>query len=195
IEFAGRNIRHWPINYVRRRMVISEAMPHLFSGPILEALDPFYARSPQPDNGDQESHEDRMSRVTMALWNADGTEIVEQLPSQFADRLTEQGRSLSGGQRQRLALARALLTDADTLVLIEPTSAVDAHSEARIAERVKQARLGKTTAIVTVSPLILEHADTVVLIDPKNKNAVAEGGHRELLAHNPAYRDVVGRGQ
>src|SRR5699024_12032569 len=77
IEFAGRNIRHWPINYVRRRMVISEAMPHLFSGPILEALDPFYARSPQPDNGDQESHEDRMSRVTMALWNADGTEIVE----------------------------------------------------------------------------------------------------------------------
>lgn len=195
IEFAGRNIRHWPINYVRRRMVISEAMPHLFSGPILEALDPFYARSPQPDNGDQESHEDRMSRVTMALWNADGTEIVEQLPSQFADRLTEQGRSLSGGQRQRLALARALLTDADTLVLIEPTSAVDAHSEARIAERVKQARLGKTTAIVTVSPLILEHADTVVLIDPKNKNAVAEGGHRELLAHNPAYRDVVSRGQ
>ena len=61
--------------------------------------------------------------------------MLEALPDGLDSEVEERGRSFSGGQRQRLALARALLTDAETLVLVEPTSAVDAHTEARIAER------------------------------------------------------------
>jgi ABC-type multidrug transport system fused ATPase/permease subunit len=77
-------------------------------------------------------------------------------------------------------------------VLVEPTSAVDAHTEARIAERVAEHRRGRTTVVTTVSPLWLHHADHVVLL--AGGRVVAEGRHEDLLADEPAYRDVVARG-
>ncbi|MER7083307.1 ATP-binding cassette domain-containing protein, partial [Saccharopolyspora kobensis] len=73
--------------------------------------------------------------------------------------LDERGRSLSGGQRQRLLLARALCADADVLILDEPTSAVDAHTEARIVARVKEFRAGRTTIVLSQSPLWTSVAD------------------------------------
>ena len=68
-------------------------------------------------------------------------------------------------------------------MLVEPTSAVDAHTEARIADRLREARAGRTTVIVTASPLVLDRADRVVLVDD-GRVAVAEGTHRELLRAN-----------
>src|SRR5690606_23831879 len=118
------------------------------------------------------------------------------LPICLAGELPEKGRSLSGGQRQRVALARALLTEPEILVLVEPTSAVDAHTEARIAERVAEVRRGRTTLVVTASPLVLDHLDEVVLLDD-DATVAASGTHAELLArraaHGAAYRAVVGR--
>jgi ABC-type multidrug transport system fused ATPase/permease subunit len=73
----------------------------------------------------------------------------------------ERGREVSGGQRQRLNLARALAADADVLVLDEPTSAVDAHTEARITERVAALRRGQTTVVFSQSPLWTHVADEV----------------------------------
>ena len=105
--------------------------------------------------------------------------------------MEERGRSFSGGQRQRLVLARALLADAEILVLVEPTSAVDAHTEARIARRLRDARRGRTTVVVTGSPLVLDQADRVVFLE--DGRVAATGTHRELLESSPAYRDVVAR--
>jgi len=105
----------------------------------------------------------------------------------------ERGRSFSGGQRQRLVLARALLADPEILVLVEPTSAVDAHTEARIARDLRAAREGRTTVIVTPSPPVPDRADPVGPVE--GGRAVAEGTHRELLGTSPAYRDVVTRGE
>jgi ABC-type multidrug transport system fused ATPase/permease subunit len=105
----------------------------------------------------------------------------------------ERGRSFSGGQRQRLSLARALLTDAPTLVLVEPTSAVDAHTEARVAAGVRERRAGRTTVVMTASPLLLDQADHVAYL--RGGRVVAEGSHRELLARNRAYRRTVIRGE
>jgi ABC-type multidrug transport system fused ATPase/permease subunit len=88
-------------------------------------------------------------------------------------------------------LARALAVDAPILVLVEPTSAVDAHTEARIAERVAAVRRGRTTVISTVSPLWLHHADRVVLLE--DGDVSVEGTHEDLLRDSPAYRRVVAR--
>ncbi|MET9960504.1 ABC transporter ATP-binding protein [Streptomyces sp. NPDC006326] len=106
-------------------------------------------------------------------------------------RITERGRSLSGGQRQRLALARSLATDPEVLVLDEPTSAVDSHTEARIADGIAALRAGRTTVVLASSPLLLDRADRVVLI---HEGAVAASGtHRALLRAEPLYREVVTR--
>jgi ABC-type multidrug transport system fused ATPase/permease subunit len=86
-----------------------------------------------------------------------------------------------------------VLRDPDVLVLVEPTSAVDAHTEARIAQRLAAHRAGRTTVVVTASPLLLDTADVVLLV--QDGVVTASGSHRDLLRTHPAYRDVVLRGE
>ncbi|HJQ44942.1 MAG TPA: ABC transporter ATP-binding protein [Amycolatopsis sp.] len=102
-------------------------------------------------------------RAGRALWAADAGDIVAGFPDGMEELIGERGREVSGGQRQRLNLARALALDADTLLLDEPTSAVDTHTEARITERVAELRRGKTTVVFTESPLWTNVADEVIV--------------------------------
>jgi ABC-type multidrug transport system fused ATPase/permease subunit len=170
-----------PIDAVRRRIVVSEADPVLFSGTLRSELDP-WGRA----DGDDD-------RILAAISVANAEDVLEALPAGLDAPVDERGRSFSGGQRQRLVLARALLADAELLVLVEPTSAVDAHTEARIARRLREAREGRTTLVVTTSPLVLDQADRVVFVE--DGRVVAEGGHRELLRTRPDYRWTVTRGE
>ncbi|MFB0630840.1 ABC transporter transmembrane domain-containing protein [Streptomyces sp. AB3(2024)] len=121
--------------------------------------------------------------------------LLQSAPDTVRDpmdaRITERGRSLSGGQRQRLALARSLVTDPEVLVLDEPTSAVDSHTEARIADGIAALRSGRTTVVLASSPLLLDRADRVVLVH--GGRALPAGTHRELLLGEPRYRAVVTR--
>ncbi len=169
-----------PVDVVRRRIVVSESDPVLFAGTLRTELDP-WGRS----DGDEE--------ILAAVSVANAEDILDALPAGLDAPVEERGRSFSGGQRQRLVLARSLLSDAEVLVLVEPTSAVDAHTEARIADLLRQSRAGRTTVIVTTSPLVLDRADRVVLID--GNRVVAEGTHRELLSARPDYREIVTRGE
>ncbi|WP_343954418.1 ABC transporter ATP-binding protein, partial [Nonomuraea longicatena] len=121
------------------------------------------------------------------------TDIVDALPDGLDAVVAEAGREFSGGQQQRLRLARALLTDPEVLILVEPTSAVDAHSEARIAERLAKARAGRTTLVVTTSPLVLDRTDQVVYVQDGRLHA--QGTHRELLDTSPEYTATVTRGE
>ena len=100
--------------------------------------------------------------VVTAIEAADAEDIVQALPLGLDELIGERGREVSGGQRQRLNLARALVLDADVLLLDEPTSAVDAHTEARITERVAELRRGRTTVVFAQSPLWAAVADEVV---------------------------------
>ncbi len=79
------------------------------------------------------------------------------------------------------------------LLLVEPTSAVDAHTESRVAQRLRRSRAGRTTAVATASPLLLEQADRVVFL--VGGRVVAEGPHARLLADVPDYRRTVTRGE
>ncbi|MFS0701339.1 ABC transporter ATP-binding protein [Cellulomonas sp. 179-A 4D5 NHS] len=166
---------------VRDRIVVAESTPHLFTGVLAEELD---VRGTADE-----------AALLRALHVADAADVLDSVPGGLGGQVEEKGRSLSGGQRQRVALARALLTDAEVLVLVEPTSAVDAHTEARIASRLVEARRGRTTVVVTASPLVLDVVDEVALVS--GGRVVARGTHRALMdgtdAPSRAYRDVVSR--
>ena len=178
VHLDGVAIADLPLATVRRRIVVSEIDPRLFTGSLREELDPHGI------------HDD--DAILSALMVASGEDVMEALPSGLDSDVEERGRSFSGGQRQRLALTRALLTNAETLVLVEPTSAVDTHTEARIAVRLASARAGRTTVVMTSSPLMLDQADAVILL--ADGVAAARGTHKELMATSPAYRDTVVRG-
>ncbi|HWS31414.1 MAG TPA: ABC transporter ATP-binding protein [Actinoplanes sp.] len=123
--------------------------------------------------------------VTAAMAHAAAEEVPLDLD------LVERGANLSGGQRQRLALARALATDPPVLVLHDPTTAVDAVTEALIADRLTAARTGpeRATLMVTSSPALLRAAHRVVLLD--GGRVVAEGTHDQLVAADERYRAAV----
>ncbi|MFG2301062.1 ABC transporter ATP-binding protein [Actinacidiphila glaucinigra] len=124
-----------------------------------------------------------------ALAAACADEVARALPQGTATKVTEGGRSLSGGQRQRVALARALVADRPVLVVHDPTTAVDAVTEARIARGLREHRRGRTTLLVTNSPALLSVADRVVLLD--GGRVAADGAHGDLVHGDPTYRTAV----
>ena len=220
VTLAGRPLTTMPLEQVRASVVVSGATAQLFTGTLREALDVRGGPDPQPagledlvraeterttgaDVDQQVRPQEREApgddRLIEAIGIADAGDVLTSLSEGLAGMITEKGRSLSGGQRQRVALARALLTEAPTLVLIEPTSALDSHTEARVAAQVHRARAGRTTIVVTASPLVLEACDEVVLLDSSGAELL-RSTHRELMAmardgHAQAadYRAVVSR--
>jgi putative ABC transport system ATP-binding protein len=127
--------------------------------------------------------------VEAALAAAAADEVAAALPDGAATWLGERGRTLSGGQRQRVALARALAADAPRLVLHDPTTAIDAATEARVAAGLRAHRVGRATIVVTSSPALLAVADRVVVV--ADGALRARGTHAELLAADDGYREVV----
>jgi ABC-type multidrug transport system fused ATPase/permease subunit len=162
---------------VRSRILVADHDAYLFAGTLAEML------RIRDDVTDE--------RIHAALRAASATDIVQALPYGIDTEIGARGRTLSGGERQRVRLARALLAEPDVLILVDPTSAVDAHTEARIARRLRAARAGRTTVVVATSPLLLGHADAVAHL--YQGRIVATGTHADLLATDPGYRDLVSR--
>lgn len=127
--------------------------------------------------------------IEPALTASAADDVARLLPDGVDTVLAERGRSLSGGQRQRVALARALAADRPVLVLHDPTTAVDTVTESRIAARLREARRGRTTVLVTTSPALLAVTDRVVVLD--EGTVTADGSHAELVTADAAYRAAV----
>ncbi|WP_217246857.1 ABC transporter ATP-binding protein [Streptomyces sp. AC602_WCS936] len=190
-----------PLAQVRSRILVAEAEADLFAGTLHEVIGAQEtlprgagncatshnapADAKQPLGADDSAH------LTSAIHTAAAEDILQSLPDGLKTQVAAQARDLSGGQRQRVRLARALLADPEILLAVEPTSALDAHTEATVAHRLRDARAGRTTVVACTSPLLLDRADVVHhLVDGK---VVATGTHRELLATEPGYRALVSR--
>ncbi|MFB7656073.1 MULTISPECIES: ABC transporter ATP-binding protein [unclassified Streptomyces] len=190
-----------PLPQIRARILVAEAEADLFAGPLRDVVGdqdtpPLRgagncatshnapAAAPKQNHADDSAH-------LKALHAAAADDILQSLPDGLDTPVAAQGNTLSGGQRQRIRLTRALLTAPEVLLAVEPTSALDAHTEATVAARLRDARDGRTTVVASTSPLVLDRADTVVyLVDGK---AAATGAHRELLHTEPGYRALVAR--
>ncbi|MFH9429509.1 ABC transporter transmembrane domain-containing protein [Streptomyces sp. NPDC017615] len=183
VLLGGVPLDELPLDHARTAVLVQDKDPVLLSGTLRELLD-------VPASG--------AVRAEDALAAAQCADVLDALVQGSLDasdpmdaQITERGRSLSGGQRQRLALARSLVSDPEVLVLDEPTSAVDSHTEARIADGLRRLRSGRTTVVLTSSPLLLDRADGVVFLH--DGEVAATGTHRELIGTEPRYRAVVTR--
>lgn len=179
VSWRGVPLERLPVATVREQVLVADGEARLFSGRLRDELD-VRGNAPQV-------------AVDAALHTASAEDIIDGLADGLEEAIQERGRSLSGGQRQRLLLARAMLADPAVLVLVEPTSAVDAHTEARIAARLAAARAGRTTVVMTTSPLLLDRVDDVAFLD--DGKVTATGTHRHLLDTSPDYRALVTRGE
>ncbi|MFJ2949412.1 ABC transporter transmembrane domain-containing protein [Streptomyces sp. NPDC087226] len=183
VLLGGVPLDELPLDSARGAVLVQDKDPVLLSGTLRELLDVPASGAVDPrDALDAAQCGDVLAALVQGSVDADDP---------MDARITERGRSLSGGQRQRLALARSLVTDPEVLVLDEPTSAVDSHTEARIAQGVRELRAGRTTVVFTSSPLLLDRADGVVFLHGDTVAAV--GVHRDLVRTEPRYRAVVTR--
>ncbi|HZE39225.1 MAG TPA: ABC transporter ATP-binding protein [Stackebrandtia sp.] len=176
VTVDGTPLSALSVDAARATVFVGDNDAYFFAGVLREQLDPRGVHS----------DESIMDAVRVAV----AGDAVDSLGG-LDGRLEAEARNVSGGQRQRLRLVRALLVDPPVLVLLEPTSAVDAHTDALIAQRLAAARAGRTTVVATSSPLQLERADVVCLVD--DGRVVAGGTHTELMDGEPRYRALVTR--
>ncbi|WP_285797596.1 ABC transporter ATP-binding protein [Micromonospora sp. NBRC 107095] len=178
VTWGGVPLRDVALDEVRARILVADHDSYLFAGTLRDIL--------------RAGADDDDERLGAALRTASAQDVVDALPAGLDTPIDARARTLSGGQRQRLRLARALHREPEVLILIDPTSAVDAHTEVRIAERLRTARSGRTTVLIATSPLLLGRADLVAHVSAGR--VTATGSHTDLFDSDPAYRHLVARG-
>jgi ABC-type multidrug transport system fused ATPase/permease subunit len=200
---GGVPLADLPLAEVRSRILLARNSDALFSGTLRDELDSSGTATPE--------------QIAAAIRTACAEDVIEALPDGLDTEVTDGGRTFSGGQLQRLRLARALLTGHEYTVFVEPTSAVDAHTEVAIAERLAElhdrvtnadantdadaaidngahaVHATHSTIVFTTSPLMLDRAHRVAYV--VDGAVVATGTHHELLAAEPGYAAVVTRGE
>jgi len=176
----GVDVRELSLADLRTRVACAFEDPTLFSASVRENL-----ALGRPDA--DEAQVDEALRIAQAQY-------VQDLPWGLDTRVGEQGMSLSGGQRQRLALARAVLGRPSMLVLDDPLSALDIHTEGLVEQALRSVLAETTGLVVAHRPSTVLLADRVAVLGPApggGTTVVAEGTHHELLEHNAVYRDLL----
>ena len=175
ITLDGVDVRDLPLPELRSRVGCAFEDPTLFSASVRENV----------AFGVQDASETDI----LAALAAAQAEFVADLPWGLDTRIGEQGMALSGGQRQRVALARAILARPEVLLLDDPLSALDVHTEARVTAALADVLATSTALVVAHRPSTVHLADRVALLE--RGVIIAIGSHHELLAAQPRYRHLM----
>lgn len=164
----GRNVREYRIGDLRRQFAVVLQEPVLFAASIAENI--AYGK---PDAGDSE--------IVAAAEAAAAHEFISRLPEGYETEVGERGSRLSGGERQRISLARAFLRNSPILILDEPTSSVDVHTEAAIIEATERLMAGRTTFMIAHRLGTLKCCDLILVMKEGElvevRSGLSEGVH------------------
>jgi len=178
VTIDGRSVSDYRLRSLRERIALVAQDPVLFGGTIADNI-----RYGRLEATDQE--------VETAARAAHAHDFIMRLPDGYQTSILTAGASLSGGERQRLSIARALLKDAPILILDEPTSSLDAISEAAVFDALRHLRQGRTTLVIAHRLSTIRDANRIMVLH--EGRVLAQGTHRELLESNELYRRMCAR--
>jgi ATP-binding cassette, subfamily B, bacterial len=175
ILLGGTDIRDLPLPALRAAVGCAFEEATLFSASVRENV----------TYGAASASEDEIE----AALTAAQARFAYDLPWGLDTRIGEQGMALSGGQRQRVALARAILARPEVLILDDPLSALDVHTEERVTRALGEILADTTALVVAHRPSTVALADRVALLD--GGVIAATGTHQELMATQPGYAALM----
>jgi ATP-binding cassette subfamily B protein len=175
----GVDVRDVTLASLRREIGVIAQDPFLFSTTVRDNI-----AFGLPELTDAEV--ERVARLAQAH------EFIERLPQQYDTVIGERGITLSGGQRQRIAIARALAVDPRILILDDATASVDATTEAKIRNGLREVMSGRTTLIIAHRLSTIALADEIVVLD--GGRIAARGPHEELIGTSRIYREIYEHG-
>ncbi len=172
------DIKNYPLETLRKKIGYIEQDIYLFPKSIKENI-----AFGKPDASDEE--------IRDAARLAQVDEFVKDFPNGYDTVVGERGTRISGGERQRIAIARALLTNPDIIILDDSVSAVDSETEEKIGKAIENVLKKRTTIIITHRLNTIRSSDKILVL--KEGKVIAEGNHQKLLEKSEDYRRVFGK--
>ncbi len=174
----GRSVSEYRLRSLRERIALVAQDPVLFGGTIADNIR--YGRLDATD-----------ADIEAAARAAHAHDFIMRLKDGYQTSIAQAGASLSGGEKQRLSIARAVIKDAPILILDEPTSSLDAISEAAVFDALRRLRQGRTTLVIAHRLSTIRDANRILVLH--EGQVYAQGTHRELLASNELYQRMCAR--
>jgi ATP-binding cassette subfamily B protein/subfamily B ATP-binding cassette protein MsbA len=174
----GRDVSEYRLRSLRQNIALVAQDPVLFGGTVADNI-----RYGRLDASDAE--------VEAAARAAHAHDFIMRLPEGYQTSIAQAGASLSGGEKQRLSIARAVIKDAPILILDEPTSSLDAISEAAVFDALRRLRQGRTTLVIAHRLSTIRDANRILVLH--EGRVLARGTHSELLVQNELYRRMCAR--
>ncbi|WHT86953.1 ABC transporter ATP-binding protein [Bacillus cereus] len=175
IHIDGKNIKEYDMNSLRSKIGVVLQDTYLFAGTIMDNI-----RYGRLDASDEE--------VINAAKAASAHSFIKHLPNQYETKIASEGSNLSQGQKQLLAIARAILADADILILDEATSNIDTRTELQIQEGLNNLMRGRTSFVIAHRLKTIEKADQILVI--KDGSIIEKGNHGSLMEDRGFYFDL-----